>query len=188
LPSLRTITGLRSTDARSGRSIAMRPRPTSSAASASVSTGGSPRKGLVRRWLARSRSIIARASLAVSGAAAKTTSPSASVRIPPSPSSTHGPKLGSRTTPAISSRLPRTISATSSVTGPSSGRALASSSAAAARTDAASPSPSRTRSRSLLCAIASPPSFTATGKPIASAARAAPAASGAVDSRANGTA
>ena len=100
---------------------------------------------------------------------------------------THGPNCGSRTTPAISSRRPRTISATRSPTSPSSGRRSPSSSRAAARTPAASAMPKRTRLRSVLCATASPQSFTATGKPISAAARAAASASAASASRATGT-
>ena len=45
-----------------------------------------------------------RASARDSGATAKTASPTASARMPPSPSITHGPNCGSRTSPAISSR------------------------------------------------------------------------------------
>ena len=84
------------------------------------------------------------------------------------PSITHGPNCGSRTRPAMSSRVPRTIGATSSSTAPSSGRAAASSSLRGrARPPRRRARPRRTRPRSVLCAIASPHSFTTTGKPIA---------------------
>ncbi len=135
----------------------------------------------------RSPSIMRRASAAPSGAAANTTSPIASVKMPPRPSTTQRPNCGSRTRPASSSRRPRTSSATSSSTAPSSGRASASSSAAAARTAGPSASPTRTRPRSVLWAMASPHSFRTTGKPISSAARAAAPGSAASTSRATGT-
>ena len=123
----------------------------------------------------------------MSGAAANTTSESASAATPPRPNNTHGPNCGSRTIPAISSRLPRTISATSSCTSPSAGRTFASNSLAAARTASAFARPSLTKSRSVLCAIASPHNFTTTGKPMRAAAAAAPAASRANSSRETGT-
>ena len=129
----RSSTGFTSTLATSARSAPKRPRPTNSSAMASRSPAGSPRKGSVTRWLARSRPTMARASAWESGAAAKVTSFSASVRMPPRPSTTHGPNWGSRTSPAISSRRPATISPTSTPTAPSSGRARPSRSPAAAR-------------------------------------------------------
>ena len=171
----RTISGFRSTDATSGRSCASRDRPSSTRASASRSSAGSPRNGPSSARVA-SRSGSARAPASSSGTDANTTSRSASASTPPTPSITHGPNCGSRTRPAISSREPRTCSATSRPTRPSSGRAFASSSAAAPRTASPSRSPSRTRSRSVLCAIASPHSFTTTGKPSCAAAARASAA------------
>ena len=71
---------------------------------------------------------VARRRARSSGTRRNATSPSASASTPPTPNITHGPNCGSRTSPAISSRVPRTIGATSSSTGPSSGRAAASSS------------------------------------------------------------
>src|SRR5262249_48619719 len=70
---------------------------------------------------------------------------------------------------------------------PSSSRRLASRSAAAVRTAAASARPRRTRSRSVLCAIVSPQSLTATGEPISCAAAAAAAAAATSRPRAIGT-
>ena len=155
-----TISGFRSTLATSGRSCAEAAERDQHAGERVAVDRRLAAEGLRRAGGSRAGApISARASACESGAAAKTTSPSASVRMPPRPSSTQGPNCGSRTRPAISSRLPRTCSATSSATAPSSGRAAASSSRAAARTAAASPSPRRTRSRSVLCAMASPQSF-----------------------------
>ena len=174
----RTTSGFTSTLRTSSRSSARRARPRRIRTRASTSSAGSPRNGSRKRRWVRSWAIMRRPSLVESGAVAKTTSPSPSARIPPSPSITHGPNAGSRTMPATSSRRPRTCSATSSCTSPSSGRRSLSSSPAAARTAAGSARPRRTRSRSVLWRIASPQSFSTTGKPISSAARAAPAPSG----------
>jgi hypothetical protein len=86
-------------------------------------------------------SIISPASTALTAAPGRnTTSAMASARMPPTPSITLAPNCGSRTTPAMSSRLPDTIGATSTDTGPSSGVAAASRSAAACSTAPASPS------------------------------------------------
>src|SRR5262249_42730031 len=108
------------------------------------------------------------------------------LRADAAPPEHDAPTGGSRTDPAISSRRPRTCSATRTSTAPSSGRASARSSADAARTAVASATPSRTRSRSVLCAIESPQSFTTTGKPSVSAARAAASGPAATASRATG--
>ena len=190
----RNINGFTSTLAMSPRSAPSRPSPTRTSAMASTLPAGSPRNGFVTRWLARRRPIRATASACVSGAAANATSPSASVRMPPSPIATHGPNCGSRTRPTISSRLAETISPirmpTWSVpvpTGPSSGRTSARRSATAASTAAASPRPRRTPSRSLLWAILRPQSLATTGNPIRSAAATAPAASVTRASAAAGT-
>src|SRR5690606_34887645 len=164
-----TMSGFRSADTIDGSASAARDRPSSTAASASRSTGGSPRNSRRSFCVARS-SIISAASISVIGTSRKATSATASARMPPTPSMTVMPNCSSRCSPAISSRLPRSIGATSRCTSPSSGRAAARSSSAAAATDAASLSPSRTRPRSVLWAIPSPPSFTTTGNPIASAA------------------
>ncbi len=170
----------------SERSSPTRPKDTTMSINASWSTAGSPRNGLVIRSLAFRDSIMRAASARETGAIAKDTSLWISARIPPIPKSTHGPNWGSRTRPRISSRFACTISATSSVTGPSSGTAFARSSLAAAATAAAAPSPRRTRSRSVLCAMASPQSFSTTGKPISDAAATAAVASLTFSSRANG--
>ena len=103
------------------------------------------------------------ASARSTGASRNTTSAIASASTPPSPSMTHGPNSLSVCRPAISSRAPRTIGETRSATSPSAGPAAASRSAAAAVTASGSASPSRTSPRSVLCAIASPVSFTTTG-------------------------
>src|SRR5262249_34972233 len=81
---------------------------------------------------------------------------------------------------------PRPGAAPGAWAAPSRGGAGAGSWAAGARPAAASATPRRTRSRSVLCAIESPQSFTTTGKPSVSAARAAASGPAARASRATG--
>ena len=117
------------------------------------------------------------ASVRLSGTGQNTTSPTASARMPPTPSMAFRPNWGSRTSPAMSSLLPSIIGVTRRVTAPSSGRAAASNSAAAERAAPASARPSRTRPRSVLWAMAAPHSLTATGQPSSCAAGATASAS-----------
>ena len=79
------------------------------------------------------------------------------------------------------------MGATRSATSPSSAVAAARSSAPAPSTAAPSVRPRRTRPRSVLCAIASPWSFTATGKPTSAAAATASPAVATTRSGAKGT-
>ena len=174
-PLAATMSGLTSTLAMSGRAAASADNPSSTCASATASTAASPRNSPSSFWVLRP-SIISLASMALSGTGRNTTSATASASTPPTPSMTLAPNCGSRTMPAMSSRLPLIMGATSSDTSPSAAVALPSNSAAAASTAASSARRSFTRPRSVLCAMASPHSFTTTGKPTTVAAAAASAA------------
>ncbi len=161
-------------------------RPSNTAVRASRSTAASPRNGPISAWV-RSEPIISAASAAVIGRGRNTTSAIASASTPPTPSITFRPNCGSSTTPAISSRVPRTIGATSSWTGPSAGVDAPSSSAPAWRTCSAVVRLSLTRPRSVLWAMASPHSLTTTDPPIAAAACTASSAVSTRCSAASGT-
>jgi len=117
--------------------------------------------------------VVAGASTRSMGTRRMATSARASAKMPPMPSITVMPKVGSRCTPAISSREPRAIGAISTFTSPSAGVADASSSSAARSTSSVFCRPSRTNPRSVLCAIASPHSLATTGQPYGMAASAA---------------
>ena len=166
LPS-RTISGFRSTLATSGRSSARRARPTSTSASASRSTAGSPRKAL-EQMRARARPIRQRARL---GRAERRRREDDVARAPRSGcrrarASRTGRTAGRAPARRSARAVPRTCSATSSATvavlGTRQREQLA---RRGARPRAASARPRRTSSRSVLCAIASPQSFSTTGKP-----------------------
>ena len=150
------------------------------------STAGSPRNSPSSAWV-ESWSSISSASTSVIGTRRIATSATASASTPPMPTSTVGPNCSSWETPAISSRVPETMGATSTPVASSSGLAASSSSCAAAATAPGSDNPRRTSPRSVLCAICSPHSLTATGRPTPVAASAAISASVTRCSGAKGT-
>lgn len=132
--------------------------------------------------------IISAASTALTGTGRTDTSAMASARIPPIPTITVVPNCGSVDSPAMSSRFRREHRGHEQID-----RCLLASVARPSRSDDAAPtaaaSPkvsSRTRPRSVLWAMASPLSFTTTGKPSSAAAVAAESASGTIRSGANG--
>jgi len=89
-------------------SVAVRPRrdsPVMVAMSPRRSADASPRKG-PRRFRDRNSSSMASAWTSLTGATRKTTSPRASVKMPPRPNMTTGPNWGSQNRPATNSRRP----------------------------------------------------------------------------------
>ncbi len=166
----RISSGLMSISAIRGWSAAIRATASMTATSLARSTAGWPRNA-PSSALPLMRSGSPATSPSAPEVTARAMSRNTSVMVPPRPKATTGPKAASRFMPTMNSRLPATISSTSTAS-----RASPARSASAAYVSAASPGVrtfNTTSCCSVLCWMSAPIAFMATGTPSDDASSAA---------------